>query len=116
MNPEAVVQETHRALTEVGGKLLLRRPNGARSTTFTDIFVTGRIINADSDPVLGDGIDQTSRIAIISPVEIRANKWPAPPRDGDRLVDELGHHFTVESVNILRIGNVAVRYELWIKG
>lgn len=113
----AILEATYASLVEVGEDCVLTRtiPNGRGPTTTRTVTVRGRLLNADTDPTLGDELNQTGRRLIISNKEIKEKNWPGPPKDKDKVTIQ-GMILTVENVRTFTIGGVPVRHEMYIKG
>ena len=83
-------------------------PGGDHVTHFAEL-VPAKVTLASPQDI--DVTSSTNSSVIISPSQLTARQWPAPPRRDDRIWigEQVG---VVESVRELRINGQVVRYEM----
>lgn len=107
MNPEAAIAGLDRSLQIAGQDISLHR-----GTTY--VAARARITSYSASQLVGE-VTQGDSLVIMSPTEIVAASWPAPPRYGDKVVID-GNVRTVISATVFEMANVPVRYELQTRG
>lgn len=108
MNPNPIIRALDQALQRTGQDVSLRRVGQ------DDLAVRARVRDYTVSELAG-AIQQGDSHVIMSPTEMTAANWPAPPKKGDRLL--VGARVClVETVAPKHVDGEAVRYELVVRG
>jgi hypothetical protein len=114
------IRDLNKALADTGETVKLARLTDAPKGDFVPFYcenVPAKIMLAQPQELyaLGGGTTQEST-AIISPTQLAARQWPAPPRKDDRIycafADGRTLTGTIESVDEQRVQGIVVRYDI----
>lgn len=114
--PAQMIAALDGALAKAGTPVVLRRfPDKANNpNTKIDVATLASTRPISADELVGD-IDQTMRVAVISPTDLIAAGWPVPIVKGDKLVIG-GREINIELPKPVEVLGVVVRYDLVIRG
>ncbi|MDR3474435.1 MAG: hypothetical protein P4M09_22530 [Devosia sp.] len=111
MTSQEAISDLDASLAADGEDVQLQRAGGQTAATLAcRAFVRGF-----KPAELAGGIIQGDRLVIISNSEIAAQAWPGPPKKPDSVVIA-GRVTTIQGVETIRLGAVAVRHNIQVRG
>ncbi|KQT57484.1 MULTISPECIES: hypothetical protein [unclassified Aureimonas] len=101
-----------RQLAKKGERVTLRRV--LRGAPALSVNVLAFCRGATPEELVA-GVDQNATVVVLSPTEILAAAWPAPPVAGDEIIRQ-GQTRTITTATPVVIGETVVRYDLRVLG
>lgn len=114
MTPTEAIAALDEALRIAGVDAVLRRVSGTAQTVTNTCNLRVNVRQFKPVELVGE-VKQGDRQVILSPTEMTAQSFPAPPRRNDKLLLR-GKQYNIEAVDPIEMANVLVRVELIVRG